>query len=329
MNRLQASGNATTDTERLQAAADAGGAELDGEFELLQPVTLNRPWTRLEGIGGARLIGKVHTGPVLHCRNFHQVLFGLEVDSAGRSVGIGILKEADDRPGQHAKIHQWQNVRVTNQPDHGIVVAGSYSATLLSGFQIDHCGGHGLVIDNGSLIGRSVLYRPGGVKAMLGVIHDNGGYAVKCGDDNGTVNYPYRCRFENIDTYRNNLGGEHAWWLYGINCKIVECGLGGDHTVAGAYVAGRSIKLENNRYIKCRQSLGGIEIGNVGADGIATRGIDVDEVYCSGFVADPFATIHPKAREVSIVTLNSQNINSLVDDGAPTQIYTRVGASRG
>lgn len=315
---IEGTGNQSRDTEALLNAAEKGGCiEVSGEFHLDAPVVLSRRWSALKGY--AKLVA-LHDGPVVHCQHFNQTLSGLTISShPSRTAGVGILKSAQDRPGQHGKFQYWHDIRVELQPSHGIVISASFSALELSRFEIDGCGGNGIQVDDG--LDRQIQYRPGGIKAHLGVIKDSGGHAVKCGGEEG-MNYPYRVRFENIDTYRS--GSPHAWWIYGSNIDVVQCGLGCEDQRHALFVAGRSVHLKNNRYIRSLAKV--IDVGHVEADGIATRGVYLDEAHVSGAVAaNPLCHIHERCRAIEVVSRSYQNIEKAVNDDAPEDTRVRIG----
>lgn len=262
---------------------------------------------------GATKIWAHHNGPAFHCANFHQEICNLEINSfAGRTAGDGILKEIENNPSLHGKFHLWQNIRIRNQPGSAVRIKGSFSAVDLNLFQLDN-NGKGLVVESG-------IWRAGGISARNGVIRDSVGYAIQIGGRAGVSwDYPYRILIDNVDTYRNGIGEEnHCWYIYGENVQIIRCGIGSDMSQRGVYVSGRAVELNNNRYVNLLPIA--VNFGSNLTDNVQSRALILNEAHVSGFTANPLVYVDNTVRDWCIISRNTQNIASVVNDSAKNGI---------
>jgi hypothetical protein len=279
------------------------------------------------GISSTILKATHSSGPVVSVNARYQSLQNLTItaDSA-RNLGAagtnyGLLVAPPDTT--NVNIHGWtmHNIMVSDQPSHGIVIMSRQFAGRCESFRVQDNLGHGILIDNGTLASYSNNVARSSVEFHNGHINDNKGHAVKCGDDDGSTNFPLRCTFHNIDTFRNALTAGvrkslHAWWVYAENTVISSCGFGcGDAvdtpTVAALYLAGRDNNVLTPRLI--RPLTTGVDIGSITADGISSLGNTVKDFIVSDpspSSLDPAVAIHADARETVVIANRLTDITS-------------------
>lgn len=258
-------------------------------------------------------------GPVLRIHERMQRIENMTVSaSAARTAGsagtnCGILFQPEDTFGHNCHDASLENVRIADQPWHGLVMAGAMFGCLIESCRIEDNLGHGVLIDNGTSMGMTNVSRPGSIEFHGGHVNDNTGHAFKVGDDDGSINLPLRILINNVDTFRNALTAgvrktADAFWCYMEDSAITRCGFGCGNisavpTVGALYLAGRDNRIDQPRLINPTQPP--ITIGSVTADGITSVGNIVTDITVSGMTAnaDPAVSIHADATE-NIVTSN-------------------------
>jgi hypothetical protein len=329
---------ATDDTTAIQAAITAveqsnGGYVYfpAGEYLTSAVLTCTNFGVILKGDGvdSTVITGSHTTNPVIRVMGAHSGVKDMTITAnatrtaaALTATNCGILHEPADSASVTAKHFEYSNIKIGNQPGHGICFVNGFFGGVLHNFRIHDNDGHGVVIDNGELTSRTNKTRPGGIFIHSGVIQDNGGHAVRGGGDDSSLNYPYRIRCMDVDSFRNATDAAvrnslHAWWFYGESSNIENCAFGGNDVAAGApvragiYIAGRSLFLTNNRYVDMLTNA--IEVGNITE--VATRGVSIDEMLVTGTSQaslDPAVLVNSAAQEVSAISRNQLNITTLV-----------------
>ena len=165
---------------------------------------------------GTTIIQATHSdGPVIRVKRLMPRLSGFDVTSSaarlagkpgigGDATNCGIMLAPEDTTGHDVQEAEVSRVRVLNQPNSGIVIAGGFGIKLWNVW-VDECLGHGVQIERtGPLLGHTTNdTRPGGIEWIGGHSTDNQGHAFKIGDTTGGNNYPLRITIRNVDTFRN------------------------------------------------------------------------------------------------------------------------------
>ncbi|WP_269619942.1 hypothetical protein [Zhongshania sp. BJYM1] len=246
----------------------------EGKFYTSGVVSYQRVGQQIEGAGveSSKLVGTSETGAVLRMNDFFQKLKGITIDAdatrmaATLGTNFGLLVEPADSDGAEAKMVDVSQILVRNQPGHGIGwVAGYYGGTL-NNFKVERCGGHGFIGDNGTVTGRTYKRRLGGVDIKNGVIQDCVGHSVAIGAYGEDDNHAYRIKLFNVDQFRCALAAGvrkevTCAYLVGENIDIELNAFNGytydpvpyigqgARTVSCLTVGGRSINIDNNRFI--------------------------------------------------------------------------------
>jgi len=262
-------GGSVADTAAFLAAAAAQGTILvpPGDYHVDETILCTESGTVFEGAGpGVTTVTATHSdGPVFHFQEPFSGLRGIKVAaSAARTAGaagsnFGVLQQGIDSEAGRPQKCFFEDFEVTGQPSHGLVMIGYCYQTRVVNHDINNNGGHGIVLDNGTLTGRSNLARPGLVDIGPGVISDNVGHSIRCGGIAETTNLGVRVVISNVDCFRNALSGsvrESAsdMWLFTEGSTVRDCGIGGfdDDTlpaIEAVRIGGRSNRFVNNRYI--------------------------------------------------------------------------------
>lgn len=337
-------GGGTDDSAAFTLAAAAGGFVYipPGNYRItgITAGTMTQRGTRWVGAGkGQTTIIIDHTSSVgIVMEDFDQALANLTVQASTTRAALSyaenysaIRKTKPDLVGGHSKNCVIESVEILDEPGQGIALGPSFNAGSVKYCNISNCKGNGIILDDGTHLGPGLTNkdRVGGWEIAHNVIHDNGGHWIRVGnDDSGTTQYPYRIRIYDNDAYRNATDAAvrkttAAAWVYGENIDIRENGLGSDITsgpgaISSLWVAGRSVRVINNRYIQSAQPP--VVVGNVTTGpSISTSGVLIEEAHVSGMAAnaDPFCEIASGARNVTVITRNEQNIDSMVNTDAP------------
>jgi len=270
----------TDDTVAIQAAVDyasqsAGNVYLPpGNYILSdtivsQPPTENTPCAKLIGAGVdiTTLTATHSNGPVVTIRGFFSGVTNLTIDanatreSGAAGTNYGILQHPPDTASGQAKYAVYEQIEIRNQPSHGVVFCATWIGTRISEFEINNCGGHGIVIDNGTILSRANRIRCGGIDIVNGAIFDCVGHAILAGDDQiPGVNEAFRINIQNIDMFRCATSAgvrlqPFCCWMFLRNSTLTLNAFGGFvgssfiPTISGLWVAGESVTLTNNRFV--------------------------------------------------------------------------------
>lgn len=334
-----ATGDGTTDdTAAIQAAIDAveaGGRGIvflpAGDYRTTATLTVTVKGVKLigEGAGRSKITADHSAGPVVRIMNFFSGVRALTIDaSTARKEGAagsnyGILMEPVDAPSGQAKFCQFDYLDVRDQPSHGIALVAGFMATDVAHCNIWHNKGHGVIIDNGTLTGRTNKARPGGIKIESCVIQDNVGHGIVAGGADSNQNYAYRLHIENVDLFRNALvagvrRAEANVWLFCESSLLTLNAFGGfsgsggvTPATAGLWIAGKSNTVLNNRFVQVTPNA--ITVGNITE--FPTEGITIDELIVTGpeqVSLDPAIVTAAGASRVTARTLTNDFITTLI-----------------
>lgn len=336
----------TDDTTAIQDAIDSlssGGIVWfpPGSYITSADLDVAVDGINLMGAGRAATILKGnHTdGPIIRIRRSYCSVRGMMVwgtatriaAAAGSNFGIHIEPDdAADTISNRTRYFRIEDVRIAQQPSHGIaVVGGTTNGSIISQCYIQSNGGHGVVIDRGELTSRTTLAGSGPVAIGIGYceIHGNGGNAVACGSPTDTATTPTaRIVLDNLDIASNATNASirydtHQVWVRGTNCTIRNCGIASDGTAEAIFIAGRNHKIENQRSIECTAS---VQIGDFTAlSGLSTQGIEIgglSVITAAALAQDPAVIIDSGVSRVSIKNWLPSNITTLHTAGFQVEV---------
>jgi len=160
--------------------------------------------------GATRIFADFTSGPVIRVRRQNCAIVGMTIDAsdtrkaAALSTNYGLWWEGLDGTGEACIRSYMRNVRVTNQPSHGVVMCNNVAASTLDFVSVDNCAGHGICIVGGAFHSRSNLARPGQVDVLNCRASRCGGHAIYVGaDDSDLNNMPYRIHLHNFEAFFN------------------------------------------------------------------------------------------------------------------------------
>ena len=160
--------------------------------------------------GATRIFADFTSGPVFRVRNQNCAIVGMTIDAsdtrkaAALSTNYGVWWEGLDGTSETCLRSYMRNVRVTNQPSHGIVFCNNVASSTLDFASVDNCAGHGFCIVGGAFHSRSNLTRAGQVDVLNCRASRCGGHAIYVGaDDTDLHNIPYRIHLHNFESFYN------------------------------------------------------------------------------------------------------------------------------
>jgi hypothetical protein len=238
--------------------------------------------------------------------------------------------DAVDSPTNRTRQCTVEDCRIVQQPSHGIAFVGSFiNSSAIHQCYIQSNKGHGVVFDRGGLTSRSVLGSSGpfGVTIADCEIHGNGGNAVAAGSPTDTSTAPAgRIVLNNLDISLNATNAATRYsteqiWLRGPNNEVNACGIFGNSTGGGVYVAGRNCYIKNNRFLECTLS---VAIG----DDTALSGFSTIGIFVSGLSVinvstpnqNPAITIASGASGISVQNWTGSFITSLHTAGFQVEV---------
>ena len=301
--------------------------------------------------GASTIIGDHNNGPVIRFRQHSSKLQNLAIGaSTARKAGavnggsattpcVGVLYEGADTSGGRADNMEIDNVRVYDQPFHGVLWSGSAANNIIRRLVTDHNEGHGWVIDRGTMTGRTNTGSPGIFVFENPRSYDNGGHAWAAGNPNDTVLPTYRVTIWQGETYRNGsrgvVGGtptlttnrqlytNHQAYVRGDNNFIQQSAFGGDGpssggaaVTGGLYLAGRTSEVTNCRYIDCLAAAGCVYLGQVAATPSFYLKVDGLEVRTPDAAMNPAVRFDAGIIGLTVINENPSNITALVDTAA-------------
>jgi hypothetical protein len=222
-------------------------------------------------------------------------------------------------------------VHVTKQPLHGIVMIGNAIHSEITFTDVDNCGGHGIVLDDGTITGRTNKERIGQINLFSIRSSRVGGSAIKIGDIAGALtNLPYRINVNNAECFFTLLnpavynadGKQGAISGFMENCDFISCAFSGTRLSGGAsnnglYIAGTFNVIRNCRFINCEPYCAYID--DYGAS-YRTTDIRFETLYIvnstqpSGYYDPAVYVSNPNIRNIKVSANTYFNdVNSLLD----------------
>lgn len=330
--------NTNDDAPAINAAITAsdlenlppGGSQVQiptGSYLLGSTIVLDKPGTSLRGHGNDSVVLKAtHTnGPVIRVKADKCLLESFAIQSAGNRAGdsappgsnYGILQEPDGTLTNGVVLCKYQEVSVFNQPNHGMVLCVGLLMTEITNCAVQSNEGHGIVIDDGTEVGREEAHRSraGAITIKDTIISQNKGHGIKAGSiwSNGQNLSVYRLILKNIECTSNASSTSvrltaHNLWLILQTSSIELCGISGSvqqgNTLGGIYLKGSSVVLRNNRFINVYPNA--IQIA-----GDITSGIIIEDFFVAGTAAlnlDPAIAIDSDVEEVAVHTQYNNNV---------------------
>lgn len=349
----------TDDTAAIQAAIVYTSGEVffpKGTYLTSATINVNKNGVYLKGEGpqSTTILGGALTGAVVHCSYWFNGVRDLTIDAtsarkaATLSTNFGVLHAAPDISGLQPKIGLYQNIEIKNQPSHGIVFIG-FCSTQLRDFFISNNNGHAIMVDNGAVIGNTVLTGGGMIDILQGEVKDNVGHGLLAGNEAVATNQAFRVVVKNVDFVRNATVAASAAvrltaasiYIYGSSCEISNCGIGGfagtgtpplgdaNPTVVGVDVVGANVFLINNRYVNCLNN--GVKV-RIGTDGASTtfftNSIKIDGCHAIVDTStaqpnyDPLVLVENSVTRITAVSQYLTNVKTLVSANAKGSVYT-------
>jgi hypothetical protein len=191
--------------------------------------------------------------------------WGASISTGDQNTNCGVLIESPTS-GTPVVRTSCTNVMVRNQPADGIAVVGVAATTLLDRCVLINNERHGLLINSGTMTGRTTPAAPGIVNVHVPRVVNSGGHAI-CVGDNAGVGFlpPYRVWIVNAETFRSGHNPGHlinsaSVYARGQDIAFISCAFGatsgfssGDAAASLDYsiaVSGWDIRLEACRYIE-------------------------------------------------------------------------------
>jgi hypothetical protein len=232
-------------------------------------------------------------------------------------ASAGIRVEPVDGENERVDWTYLEDVWCIGHPGDGIMFSGG--EMVRSGIRqsgATNCKGHGIAIDALRTL-RVARDRPGQMFVEDCYIQRCHGNGLVIGspaiDTAGLGTLPYRMRVVNLEAIRlGTVGGPRygaqAVWAYGENMRFIECGFGGTDIdgvnghLAGIYVAGRDIRLLDNRYIQTNR---GVSVGSralLSTKDVIIDGVSVSQDSPAPAQLNPFCVIQGNAPGISGAT---------------------------
>lgn len=234
-------------------------------------------------VEGSRIVGGMTSGPVVWARNSKSGTGALTIRStearwnaglitSGGVTNCGILMAPADVASAVVNDCVIEGTFVRDQPSDLIHISGA-SYWEVIGALGGNAGRHGIVIENGRLLGRTNLNRAGLGDVWGGRMSNTGGHLLLIGNMTAADLQPLRINIHNFDAFRfgNNLGRlitvdiggvptalRAGGVIIGEQIRFIMSAIGattgytGNVALTGSYsvaIAGRNIHLETCRYI--------------------------------------------------------------------------------
>jgi hypothetical protein len=303
-----------------------------GTYLLSAPLVVHSDSNQQAGLelfgSGLPLLQATHSaGPVIRVQRYRTTIRRLAISANSTRINgaagsnYGILDEPDDTAGAQINYNTYEQLRVINQPSHGIALVCSHKASLIHQCNIADNKGHGVVLDDGNLTSRANKVVVGDVTIRATRIVNNTGHSI-CAAPTGSATC-YRLVIENVDSFFNALAAgvrlsAHDMWLFTQNSNVQNCGIGGFAgtaprvlTVGGLYINGKHNRVVNNRFIDV--------LGNAVTCGPDSDGSTVDTLIVTGEVTvplNPAVVLESGATGVYVRSGEVTNITSLMTPSA-------------
>lgn len=218
--------------------------------------------------GATRIVADFTSGPVIRVQNAGQTIRDLVVDAsdtrrlAALSTNYGIHIESLDASGAATKGFLIEQVRVINQPSHGIVAINDIASSRIDMVDVDNVWGHGIFVSGGVLTGRTFVARPGQLQLNNCRVSRTGGHSLLVGGNEATIDdVPYRIEVRNMETFFNLVTpaiavGPYNAYIAGENCSVSDSAFDGRTqypatlpTHTALYLSGNNHTIFNQRLI--------------------------------------------------------------------------------
>lgn len=332
------------DLPAFQAAIASGAGRIivpAGRYLLSGLVTLPSG-VKLIGDGPlhTKIFGDSLNTAVFHVTGYYSQITGMTIDSTANRIAngntkcSGILQEPEDAPGKECKFCVYDDLLIQNQPRNGLSLVSGFMAVRITNSRITQNGGHGIWIENGHFTGRTYKSRAGGVHVEDCLITDNAGHWITGGGPNQSQNWLYRINIRNVDAFRNALDASvrranYGAWLFGENIEVSGCGIcafegpgNSGPATGGIWVAGRVIRLVNNRYIECDTTA--VYVSNV--EELQTFDVTIDGMIVSGPALNPAILVDSSVRGLNARAQAMSNITKLTS-GSQTRFSSEFGTT--
>lgn len=333
-----ATGDGTTDdTTAIQDAIDSfdgnGGVLYfpSGSYRTTATITINNNGIYLIGdgmIGTLTVLGKTrivadHTsGPVIRVQKENCTIEGMTITAsatrtaAAAGSNYGIQVEGEDTSSGAARVCRLERVRVTQQPSHGILLVGEVVGSSIERCVVDANAGHAYSIERGFITSRTNTTHPAGIVHIVNCrAFDNGGHGLALGHPSDTSIPSYRVRVELYEGFRNASDATFRYenfesYIVGENLYLSNCAHSGNSDAhGGIYIAGRSNKVIDGRYIDTNQP---IHVGQHDA-AYPTIGIEIMGMEIRGSLTfNPAITQDSGVKYVRARVKNTNQITSLM-----------------
>ena len=224
------------------------------------------------------------------------------------------------------------NVRVLDQPSHGIVASGYHQVNLYQQVICEGNLGHGLLLDDGTVTGISHTQHPWLTTYINLWCINNGGHGVCAGNPADTVgegivrNTFINCEFDANATDAAIRHSAHDSWIRGVNTNFDTCALSGETVRGGLHFEGNQLTISNTRFVECTES---IEVSPDAVAGVST-GVYAKEISVYNTAQNPAISVTDVAN-VEAITLETSrrgNIISGITPGVPRSNVEINGPTR-
>jgi hypothetical protein len=173
----------------------------------------------------------------------------------------GVLLEALDQDNYGVRTAWIHGCSIRGHSGNGLVTSGNCVQTKIEDITIRQCKGHGFVLNDGTITGRTFKDRPGMVDIINCRTFDVSGHSVLAGTGETGTYGAYRLRIENFETgshttdYYNAAILKHLsqMWLHGENIFVERCAFDGAYnstpTLGGLYISGKTNRITSNRFV--------------------------------------------------------------------------------
>jgi hypothetical protein len=284
-------GDGVDDTLRIQQAVNYAGANRLGRVhfaarDYITSATINVTYmdVTLVGAGGAgnhtstptvgatRILGSHTSGAVIRLSNLGNGIKDMFIGSTGARASLseplgtcyGLHIEAEDLNNRGTRRFRIDSIRVTAQPASGVVIIGDCLQSTAIDLDVDNCGGHGIVINDGTFTGRTWLQRPGQMIFINPRTSRTGGHGIRCGNLTN-INRPYRIMIDNYESFYNVMNEsvrevDYNWILHGENITLTNCAVGGEISPGnsvngGIYIAAQQVRILNQRFVDTKDHI--------------------------------------------------------------------------
>jgi hypothetical protein len=331
------------DTVAIQAAIDSNYKVIifpytTQGYRTTSTLTVSTPSVSLQG-QNVTITADHTSGAVIHFKRNNWSISGFTITAStsrqagSRASNYGVYAESEDGSGNSVANGFVSNVFCANQPNHGFLGIGTVEACTIIDSQFNNNGGHGICFDGGYETSRVNKSSPGQVNIFGCKVNGNGGHGICVGHKDDLTTVPYRFTIRNVDTGTSatdsavRLTADNNF-IRGENIIIECCGLGGDNATGGTEdlgsvaVAGRQIRLINNRYINCATA---VNVRQYSVHATSDVVIDQLRVISTGPNLDPAVVVESGAVGVSVRDQYGGNIDSLCTSGVADSVIVDEG----